>query len=66
MTIRAVRCALFAEKTTPMDPRLATDTQKIGEQEASKIKLGKVPEASNGILKIQGQGPTGSSFYGTE
>uniref|UniRef100_A0A914YY46 PDZ domain-containing protein n=1 Tax=Panagrolaimus superbus TaxID=310955 RepID=A0A914YY46_9BILA len=66
MTIRAVRCALFAEKTTPMDPRLATDTQKIGETEAGKIKSGKVPNAPKGILKSSGQGITGFSFYGTE
>ena len=66
LTIRAVRCALFAEKTTPMDPRLATDTQKIGEQEAAKIKAGKVPQPKKGILKSQGQGVTGVSFYGTE
>lgn len=66
MTIRAVRCALFAEKTTPIDPRLATDTQKIGEQEATKIKGGKVPEPPKGILKSRGTGVTGFSFYGTE
>uniref|UniRef100_A0A914P8S9 PDZ domain-containing protein n=1 Tax=Panagrolaimus davidi TaxID=227884 RepID=A0A914P8S9_9BILA len=66
MTIRAVRCALFAEKTMPIDPRLATDTQKIGEQEAGRIKAGKVPAAPKGILKSQGDGLTGFSFYGTE
>uniref|UniRef100_A0A7E4ZZP1 PDZ domain-containing protein n=1 Tax=Panagrellus redivivus TaxID=6233 RepID=A0A7E4ZZP1_PANRE len=66
LTIRAVRCALFAEKTTPMDPRLATDTTKIGEEEAAKVKACRVPEAPVGILKTTGQGVTGVSVYGSE
>uniref|UniRef100_A0AC34RPW4 PDZ domain-containing protein n=1 Tax=Panagrolaimus sp. JU765 TaxID=591449 RepID=A0AC34RPW4_9BILA len=65
-TCRAVRCALFAEKTMPLDPKMATDSSKIGEDEATKVKQGRVPDASKGILKQPGKGVTGVSFYGTE